>query len=136
MLYKGIEYEVYTGPRGGQYILINNKKHYVKSLKKATQSKKEDISENPPVSTSGNKEEGRNSTDGKVPMKIAMSCYVPDPEHEGDIDWQLNQLRKIGPIEDVFIEREYTDDGEELTYACINFTCNPQDLENFKKYCE
>lgn len=130
MLYKGIEYEVYTGPRGGQYILINNKKHYIKSLKKETQSK--NISKDSP--TSRNKEEGR--TNDKVSMRITMSYCVPDPEHEGDVERELRALRNIGPIEDVFIDREYTDDGEELTYACINFTCDPQDLENFKKYCE
>lgn len=136
--YKGIKYEVYTGPKGGQYILINNKKYYVKSIQKKNESKEESSRMDSTISTSGIKEAGRDTLDDKISSKMSlmMSCYVPDPEHEGDIDWQLNQLRRIGNIEVVDVEREYTDDGEELTYACINFKCSPKDYNAFKEYCE
>lgn len=39
--YKGVLYEIYTGPKGGTYIIINNKKKYVNTQKHAKVLEKE-----------------------------------------------------------------------------------------------
>ena len=103
--YKGVKFKVYTGIKGGKYILINNKKKYLPKT-------------------------------AKIEVKPKMlSREVPDPEHEGDIEYELKQLSKIGDYKVSYIEREYTEDGEELTYACIHFYCNDKDYKAFQGYC-
>lgn len=126
--------EILTGPRGGQYYIDENgKKKYIKKTRK----EKSSIQSNPTRRDSKTTQPRRkNSNDNTSSgQKILMECYVPDVEHEGDVDWQISQLRKIGNIEIVNIDREYTDDGEELTFACINFKCNQKDFKAFEEYC-
>lgn len=108
-LYKEKEYEVLTGPKGGKYIMLNGRKHYVKPAEVIVKKDK--------------------------PKTYKLYKYVTDPEHEGDIDNEIQDLEEIGPIDIDHIDREYTDDGEELTEACIYFTCKAEDYKKFKEYC-
>ena len=128
--YKGKNYKVFTGPKGGQYIIINDKKKYIPK----TNSQKEDSRMSNVGRNKTNSQNGRSNNNDTFSAKV-LSCYVTDPEHEGDIDYQLFQLRKIGDIEVVSIDREYTEDGEELTEACINFKCKDSDYSKFIEFC-
>ena len=128
--YKGKNYKVFTGPKGGQYIIINDKKKYIPK----TNSQKEDSRMSNVGRNKTNSQNGRSNNNDTFSAKV-LSCYVTDPEHEGDIDYQLFQLRKIGDIEVVSIDREYTEDGEELTKACINFKCKDSDYSKFIEFC-
>lgn len=126
--------KILTGPRGGQYYIDENgKKKYIKKTRK----EKTSIQSNSSKRNSRNTQSRRKTSDDNVfsGQKILMECYVPDIEHEGDVEWQISQLRKIGNVEIVNIDREYSDDGEELVFACINFKCNQQDASAFKEYC-
>lgn len=133
-IYKDKKYDIITGPKGGTYIIVNNKKIYVKINQKKVIEEKENSRLSNSSSNKRNTQNGRsNLNDG---LCKSLTRYVPDPEHEGDINHELRILDSIGKYEIIRIDREYTEDGEELVYAAIHFTCKEEDYPKFKEYCD